>query len=123
MEQIIKTYLGIFLILLLTVTGIGIVAAEVEVTRAREFKSDVIIEMENSNYNVNVLNACMEQAGAIGYDLKVTLYGKDGTSVDYTPGVTLPDGGITFAEVVLDYSYRTGPFGDLMQHSIRGYGR
>lgn len=123
MEQIIKTYLGMFLILLMTVTGIGIVAAEVEVTRAREFKSDVIIELENSNYNVNVLNACIQQAREIGYDLSVTLYGEDGTAVDYEPGDALPADGIAFAEVILDYSYRTGPFGSLMQHSIRGYGR
>ncbi|MGN0342763.1 MAG: hypothetical protein ACI4DO_08210 [Roseburia sp.] len=123
MEQIIKTYLGIFMILLMTVTGIGIVAAEVEVTRAREFKSDVIIELENSDYNVNVLNACMQQAQEIGYDLDITLYGKDGTAVNYEPGGTIPSQGVNFAEVVLNYSYRTGPFGNFLQHSIRGYGR
>lgn len=123
MEQIIKTYLGLFMILLMTVTGIGIVAAEMEVTRAREFKSDVIVELENSDYNVNVLDACMDQAEEIGYDLAVTLYGEDGTAVDYEPGAALPEGGVRFAEVVLQYSYRTGPFGNLLQNSIRGFGR
>ena len=51
MEQVIKTYLGIFLMMLLSTVGIGIVAAEAQICQARNFKSDVVVELENSNYN------------------------------------------------------------------------
>lgn len=123
MEQMIKTYLGIFLIMMMTVIGIGIVSAEVEITRARDFKSDLIVEMENSDYNVNVLNACMKQAKEIGYGLEITLFGDDGSIVSYQEGGELPEGGVRLAEIVLSYSYSMGPFSSSRQHSLRGYGR
>lgn len=46
MEQVIKTYLGIFLMMLLSTVGIGIVAAEAQICQARNFKSDVVVELE-----------------------------------------------------------------------------
>ena len=45
MEQVIKTYLGIFLMMLLSTVGIGIVAAEAQICQARNFKSDVVVEL------------------------------------------------------------------------------
>ena len=73
MEQVIKTYLGIFLMMLLSTVGIGIVAAEAQICQARNFKSDVVVELENSNYNREVINACIKQADELGYQL--TTYG------------------------------------------------
>ena len=69
MEQVIKTYLGIFLMMLLSTVGIGIVAAEAQICQARNFKSDVVVELENSNYNREVINACIKQADELGLSL------------------------------------------------------
>ena len=68
MEQVIKTYLGIFLMMLLSTVGIGIVAAEAQICQARNFKSDVVVELENSNYNREVINACIKQADELRKD-------------------------------------------------------
>ena len=71
MEQVIKTYLGIFLMMLLSTVGIGIVAAEAQICQARNFKSDVVVELENSNYNREVINACIGNHGGGDIALRI----------------------------------------------------
>lgn len=124
MEQVIKTYLGIFLMMVLATVGIGIVAAEAQICKARNFKSDVVVELENSDYNREVLNACMKQAEESGYRLQITLYEDTGEVILCENGnVPFWENEVTMAEVILHYAYQMGPFHGKMEHSIRGFGR
>ena len=124
MEQVIKTYLGIFLMMLLSTVGIGIVAAEVQICQARNFKSDVVVELENSNYNREVINGGMKQADELGLQLQVNLYEDSGNIIVCENGnVPFLEKNVTMAEVVLHYGYRMGPFHGKTEHSIRGFGR
>lgn len=123
MEQVIKTYLGIFLMMLLSTVGIGIVAAEAQICQARNFKSDVVVELENSNYNREVINACIKQADELGYQLQVNLYEDSGAVTVCENGNVPPvEKEVTMAEVILHYAYRMGPFHSKTEHSIRGFG-
>ena len=107
MEQVIKTYLGIFLMMLLSTVGIGIVAAEAQICQSRNFKSDVVVELENSNYNREVINACIKQADELGYQLQVNLYEDSGAITVCENGNVPPvEKEVTMAEVILHYAYR-----------------
>lgn len=109
MGQVIKAYLGIFLMMLLLAAGAGVIAAEVEICRARDFKTDVVTELENSNFHPDVIAACRQQAEDMGYDLQIDTYA-DGD-------------GIRQASVTLVYSYRLGPFHTDTEHVLRGIAR
>ena len=137
MEQVIKTYLGIFLMMLLSTVGIGIVAAEAQICQARNFKSDVVVELENSNITVPVdysgvlivythdkLLEAIKQADELGYQLQVNLYEDSGAITVCENGNVPPvEKEVTMAEVILHYAYRMGPFHSKTEHSIRGFGR
>ena len=123
MGQIVKTYLGIFLMMLLTMLGIGMITAEVQIAKARNYKTDVVIELENSNYNQTVVEACRKQAENLGYTLDITLYDDFGGiyQADEMNQVGLRQ--IAMAEVLLKYQYKMGPFHGSSWHSIKGMAR
>lgn len=93
----------------LLVIGIGLITVEIEICKARDFKTDVVIALENSNYHPDVINAWKERAGQSGYQLTITPYEKEGC--------------VEMAEVILDYSYQISPFHEKETHRIRGYAR
>ena len=62
MGQVLKTYLGLFFLLLIGLVGIGVVAAGMEAAAARDYHADVISEIECSNFNAGVIAACKSQA-------------------------------------------------------------
>ena len=43
-----------------------------QIAAAKEYKADVIAEIENSNFNPSVIAACTSQAEAEGYQLTVS---------------------------------------------------
>lgn len=57
---------------------IGMLTASAEVAAAKEFKADVVAEIENSDFNPLVIEGCREQASRRGYTLEVDLCGYGG---------------------------------------------
>lgn len=123
MGQVVKTYLGIFLMMLLTMAGIGIITAEIEVAKARNYKTDVVIELENSAYNPKVAQMCVKQAEESGYILELLFYDAKGRVYRMDALEENSDVTIDMAEVYLSYQYRIGPFHSSGWHSIRGMAR
>ena len=71
MKQIINTF-GILLILTFNIFScILLVNSTLQISLAKEYKADVIAEIENSNFNPNVITSCISQANANGYTLSV----------------------------------------------------
>ena len=64
--QVIKTYLGIFFLMVTGVVGIGVVTAGIQSANARNYHADVISEIECSNFNDSVVSACRKQAEEFG---------------------------------------------------------
>ena len=62
MSQVIKSFMGVFFLLSMLLLGIGILSAQTEVADALDYKADIIAELENSNYNAKVMEACIRQA-------------------------------------------------------------
>ena len=72
MKHIISAF-GILLVLLINIfICVGTATASSEAAAAKEYKADVIAEIENSNFNPNVIAACISEAGNMGYQLQIT---------------------------------------------------
>lgn len=89
----------------------GIIKAFADTDAAKEFKASCIAEIENSNFNDSVINACISEATSKGYTLAVNK-----TVVD-------PEYDVVIAEVVLEYPYEIVALGISNTHQTRGIAR
>lgn len=111
MKQIVGAF-GILIVLLFNLFICSTVAnASGAVAEAKEYKAAVVAEIENSNFNQNVINACISQAQAEGYSLQVTNCVYD------------INNDIQTAEVILTYSYEMPLFGIAVTKTTRGIAR
>lgn len=111
MGQVLKTYLGLFFLLLMGLVGIGVVAAGMEAAAARAYHADVISEIECSNFNAGVISACKDQAKNKGYELAVANMVYDAEQNQQ------------MAEVILSYDYAIPVLNLVSGHEIRGFAR
>jgi len=105
MSQIIKAFLGVFLLLLLATCGIAIFSAFLSVIQAQNLHAEIVNQLESSAFHPSVLEECFEAADEEGYELTVLLYeeGKypyDISSVDEVPASTED---VDMARVSLDF--------------------
>lgn len=111
MSTTIKTYLGIFILLLSVFSMAGIMSACIDANNARDFHASVIAEIEDSNFAPSVIEACKEQAESAGYELLI-----DEDSI-----VTDEDGQTTMMEVILEYEYHVDFLGVISTQQIRAF--
>lgn len=111
MGQVLKTYLGLFFLLLMGLVGIGVVAAGMEASAARNYHADVISEIECSNFNAGVIAACKNQAKRQGYDLTVENLVYD------------TEENQQMAEIILSFDYAIPVLNLISNHEIRGFAR
>lgn len=110
MKHIVSAFGTLFVLLVNIFICVGVVTASSETAAAKEYKADVIAEIENSNFNANVIAACVAEAEELGYQLYVT------KSVDVSNEVQS-------ADVVLSYSYEIPVFGISQTKTTRGIAR
>lgn len=111
MEKVISAFSTLFVLLLLILGGAALITVGADVAAAKEYKADVIAEIENSNFNPYVVNECISQAQAAGYQLQVR-------STDYDT-----DNNVMAAEVILSYEYKLPVFGISRIQETRGIAR
>lgn len=111
MGQVLKTYLGLFFLLIMGLVGIGVVAAGIEVTAARNYHADVISQIECSNFNAGVISACKSQAQERGYQLEIAELVYDA------------EGNQRMAEVILSFDYTISILNLASAHEVRGFAR
>lgn len=111
MGQIMKTYLGIFFLLVTGMVGIGVVTAGIQSVNARNYHADIISEIECSNFNDAVVSSCRQQAEEEGYDLQVKTMAYD------------LQGHARIAEVILDYEYAIPVMNLVTDHQVRGFAK
>lgn len=111
MGQIMKTYLGIFFLLVTGMVGIGVVTAGIQSANARNYHADVISEIECSNFNDAVVSSCRQQAKEDGYELvvKTMVY----NAQEHTK----------MAEVILHYEYAIPVLNLVTDHQVRGFAK
>lgn len=71
MKYIIEVFSVLMLLLLNLFMCVAVVSVGADVAAAKEYKADVVAELENSNFNPEVIAGCMEQATAQGYELEI----------------------------------------------------
>ena len=111
MKHIITAYATLIVFVLNIFMCITVSNATVSMAEAKEYKAQVIAEIENSNFNENVIAACVSQAQMAGYELQVT-------NCIYDENYN-----IQTAEVILTYSYKMPLFGVSETKTTRGIAR
>lgn len=111
MKKILTTFFIVFLLMIFVIVGIGIISVNLDIEKARDYKADVIAEIENSNFNTKVIASCIDQATEAGYELEVT------------PIVTDTETNQQIATIVLKYQYTFKILNINNTHEIRGYAR
>ena len=113
MSTTIKTYVGIFILMVSLFSMAGVLSACIDAGNARDFHASVIAEIEDSNFAPSVISSCKTQAANAGYDL----------IIDEGSIVRDDDGRPALMEVILKYEYRVDFFGVLSTQQIRGFAR
>lgn len=111
MRNIIGAFSALVILVLNLFLCISVSSASAAVSVAKEYKADVIAEIENSNFNPGVINACVQQARELGYSLEVNGYVYDEAH------------DIQSAEVIVSYSYEMPLFGIAKTQMTRGIAR
>lgn len=67
MEQIVKAFIGIFFLLIVTFGGIGVTSAAIDASNAEEFVADAAQIIEASNFSPAVMENLKKVAKEYGY--------------------------------------------------------
>ncbi|MCR5273420.1 MAG: hypothetical protein K6E13_10660 [Lachnospiraceae bacterium] len=124
MELVIKTFLGLFFMLLLMTGGISLISAQTTAENARDFKNMVLTEILDSEYDADTINYYVTMANDMAYDLTVILKNQKGDL--YTVDVSNPATVDMTAEVTetylkVKYLYEIPFIGMTMENSIYSY--
>lgn len=111
MRNIIGAFSALLMLVLNLFLCISVSSSSAAVAAAKEYKADVIAEIENSNFNPAVIDACIQQARELGYSLEVNGYVYDEAH------------DIQSAEVMVTYSYEMPLFGIAKTQMTRGIAR
>lgn len=123
MSQIIKSFMGLFFVLIILFLGVGIISAQMDVSHALDYKSDLVAQLENSNYSPQVINGCIEQALQNGYGISIKTFTEGGSVKTYTSPSASDTRDVVMAEVVLTYPYQIHFLNTVTEHQVRGYAR
>lgn len=124
MSQVMKSYMGIFLIMFLAMVSMGVLSAFMTVIDARDTHAKVIDELENSNYCTDVIRELLDEADSKKYQLKITMY-QDGGEITITDKAHIPGNTehVRMAKVALTFPFQVAFFGMRDMHTISGYAR
>lgn len=111
MKHIVGVFGTLIAMMLNTFLCISVINVSGAVAEAKEFKADVVAEIENSNFNQNVIDACIQQAQVEGYQLEITNCTYDERNA------------IKTAEVILIYKYEIPFLGIQEEKTTRGMAR
>ncbi len=93
MNQVIKTFLGIALMLIIVLVGAGLIVCGMDAQRAEKANSDYAAVLTSYNFSDEAIAMCQEEAKADNYDLTVKAYDTDSDGIKDT------------AECILEYDY------------------
>ncbi len=111
MKHIIGAFSTLTILVLNLFLCIAVLTVSGDVAAAREYKAAVVAELENSNFNPDVVESCRKQAAACGYSLVVTkcIYDENQD--------------VCSAEVILTYTYEIPLLGISHTRVTRGIAR
>lgn len=125
MSQIMKTFMGIFLLLFLMASSAGMLGAFLQVLNAQDMHAMIVDELENGNYCVPVLKESFEKTQKYGYDLEIILYRENHETYVCTQKEELPQNSkdMEMAKVTLGFAFEIPFFGIVQNYNVSGYAR
>ena len=125
MSQVMKGFVGVFLLLLLATSAVGLLGGFIQVLRAQSFHAGVLCELEDSDYAPEVIEECLSKAKENGYTLELTLYFKTGGNLKLEKREQLPKtlSEVDMARVEMKFQIQVPILGISSQQILSGYGR
>ena len=122
MSQIMKTFLGVFLIMFMVVISSGVLSGFMTVVEAQNLHAQIINELEDSDYDSSVVQTCFENASKAGDTLELKLYMTDNSIRTVTDASQIASSDeIEKARVELKFTYELAFFGLEQEHVLSGY--
>ena len=111
MKHVIEGFSALFLLLLNLVLCVSVLSVSARVAEAKEYKALVVAEIENSNFNPNVISSCVAEAQEQGYllEIETCMFGEDDNR--------------QLAEICLTYHYEIPLLGIEGERVTRGMAR
>lgn len=125
MSQVIKAFMGVFMVLFLLAASTGVLGAFYQILHAQNTHAHMIDELENSDFARSIMEACFEIAEQEEYRLQLSLYSDVEEDVICTEASSLPlrTENFTMAEVILFYDVEIPFFSLVMEQQLFGYAR
>lgn len=111
MKHIVEAFSVLIVIMWNLFLCVGMLGVSADVAAAKEYKAAVVAEVEDSNFNPNVIAACIREAESRGYTLEIIpcTYGENESR--------------RMAEVTLAYDYEIPLLGVSQRRETRGIAR
>ncbi len=125
MSQVMKAFMGVFMVLFLMATSTGVIGAFYQVLHAQNTHAIMIDELENSDYARNVMEACFEIAEQEDYRLQLSLYSDTEQGKICISSADIPEttANVNLVEVVLFYDIEITFFEIATEQQLFGYAR
>lgn len=125
MSQVMKAFMGVFMVMFLMTTSTGVLGAFYQILHAQNTHAVMIDELENSDYARSVMEACFETAESEEYRLQMSLYSEEGGALTCTSISELPErtDDISMVEVILFYDMEIAFFEIAEEQQLFGYAR
>ena len=125
MSQVMKAFMGVFMVLFLMAASIGVLGAFCQVLHAQNTHAVMIDELENSDYARTVMEACFETVEQEEYRLQLSLYSDTEEEQICTSSAELPKttANVTMVKVVLFYDIEIAFFDVVTEQQLFGYAR
>lgn len=124
MENVVKSFLGIFFLALLLLVASRLIAIQLQVQNARECHKELIDQIENSHFNAQVINSCIAQAKAQGYEVEIRLYRPEQTVEVLTKGMQVSETrDVSMAKITLIYPYQMWLWQNVRYRNVYGFAR
>lgn len=125
MSQVMKAFMGVFMVLLLMTTSAGVLGGFYQILHAQNTHAVMLDELENSDFAKGVMQACFETAKMEEYRLQMNLYSTTNEiivcmNIDEIPANTED---IKMVEVILFYDIELAFFDIAKEQQLFGYAR
>lgn len=125
MSQIMKAFMGVFMVLLLMTTSAGVLGAFYQILHAQNTHAVMLDELENSDFAKEIMVACFETAEMEQYRLQMNLYSTSSEikTCMSTEELPLNTEDVTMVEVILFYDIELAFFDIAQEQQLFGYAR
>ena len=125
MSQVMKAFMGVFMVLFLMTTSTGVLGAFYQILYAQNTHAVMVDELENSDFARSVMVSCFKTAEKENYRLQMSLYSSTKDTRICTSRMDIPinTDDITMVEVVLFYDIEIAFFEIAKEQQLFGYAR